>query len=42
MLGRMPTRLDLAALQLFALSDGRGLSIEQLNLAVRPPTGPPA
>ena len=41
MLGRMPTRLDLAALQLFALSD-RGLSIEQLNLAVRPPTGPPA
>ena len=24
------------------LSDGRGLSIEQLNLAVRPPTGPPA
>ena len=42
MLGRMPTRLDLAALQLFALSDDRGLSIEQLNLAVRPPAGPPA
>lgn len=42
MLGRMPTRLDLAALQLLALSDDRGLSIAQLNLAVGPPGGPPA
>jgi probable phosphoglycerate mutase len=40
MLGRMPVRLDLAALQLFALSDEGGLSIEHLNLAVRPLSGP--
>jgi broad specificity phosphatase PhoE len=37
MLGRMPTRLDLAALQLFALSGDGLLSVEQLNLAIRPP-----
>ena len=36
MLGRMPTRLDLAALQLFALSDDGALSLERLNLTIRP------
>jgi broad specificity phosphatase PhoE len=40
MLGRMPTRLDLAALQLFALSDDLVLSVERLNLPLRPAVEP--
>ena len=40
MLGRMPTRLDFATLQLFALTGDRRLSVDRLNLPLSPADRP--